>query len=139
VRTLPVSLLLIGGLLLSLPPVSHGEGKNFRAQSGPEEAPVSNMTVIIGKVLKNSVAPAGSHCLGSGDVLYLMVISLKDTEDVPGYENFLRDVKGRTMAFFTAQKPSNELQGKKIRALVMYKGDRSCRLYWIEDIEIVQQ
>ena len=151
-RTLPVFFLLMSGLLLFLPCPSHGQGGYYVAQAGKppqgekapknaparDEAPPSNMTVIKGTVLKSSVASAGSHCMDSGDVLYLMVISLKETEDVPGFENFLWDAKGRTMAFFTNEKPARELQGKKIKALVTYKGDRTCRLYWVEGIEIIQ-
>jgi len=151
-RTLPFFFLLIGGLLLSFPCALHGEGMSHSAQAenspqranaprGPEtgeEVPESNMSIIRGIVLKNSVAPAGSHCMGSGDVLYRVVISLKEIEGVAGYDNFLKDMKGRTMTFFAIEKPSDELKGRKIRAVVTYKGDRGCRLYWIEGIEIVQ-
>jgi hypothetical protein len=151
-RTLSVFFLLTGGILLSFPCASYsGEkyysvqaGRTLQGESAPKDTeagegvPESNMSVIRGIVLKNSVAPAGSHCMGSGDVLYRMVISLKEIEGVAGYENFLRDMKGRTMTFFATEKPSDELKGKKIRAVVTYKGDRSCRLYWIEGIEIVQ-
>jgi hypothetical protein len=152
VRTVPIFFLLIGVALLSLPCASHGEGMPYRAQAenssqrgnspkgteADEDTPASNMSIIKGIVLKNSVAPAGSHCMGSGDVLYRMVISLKEIEGEAGYENFLRDMKGRTMTFFATEKPSDELKGKKIRAVVTYKGDRRCRLYWIEGIEVVQ-
>jgi hypothetical protein len=152
VKTFPVIVLLVSVALLSLPCASYGEGMSYRAQAenspqrekapkgteAGDEGPESNMSIIRGIVLKNSVAPAGSHCMGSGDVLYRMVISLKEIEGVAGYENFLRDMKGRTMTFFATEKPSDELKGKKIRAVVTYKGDRRCRLYWIEGIELVQ-
>ena len=99
-------------------------------------SPVFSRSVIKGTVLESRVAPSGLTCSGSKGVLYLIMVYVEEVEDVANYENFLRDKKDRSLSFFTGEAPA-ALSGKRIKAIVEYRGDKRCRLYWIEDIVII--
>ena len=103
--------------------------------TGTEVPEASNKSIVSGIVLESTVMPSNFPCMGSKGSLYRLIVRIEEAEDVAGYENFLWDKRGQSMSFFTNESQPAELLSRRIKATVAYKGDRACRLYWIEEIE----
>lgn len=100
--------------------------------------PVSYKAVLKGKVLEVDSVRPGFLGLSEERVLYRLVVLVEETEDIEGSPNSLRGKEGRQVTFFSEEKQASELSGKRIKALVEYRGDRKSRLFWITHIEVME-
>lgn len=99
---------------------------------------IPNVAILRGTVMEYCLTSSILSGISPEQVLYKVVISVEEVEDVKGYPNFLKGKEGQNLTFFTKEKISMELFGKRIKAEVEYKGDeRGCR-FWIKDIGIIK-
>jgi len=97
-----------------------------------------NEAIIRGTVREYCLTSSTLSGISPEQVLYRMVISVEEVEDVKGYPNFLKGKEGQSLSFFTKEKISMELFGKHIKAEVEYKGDERGGKFWIKHIEVMR-
>jgi len=98
-----------------------------------------NESVVKGTVVEyGSTSPAsrsGKQAAG----LYKLVLKVESTEDIPDMLNFLADKKGQKIEFWSKERFDAVFVGKKIKAVVEYRGDERGGGFWIKKIEILKQ
>lgn len=99
---------------------------------------VPNEAVIIGTVKAFCMASSGLEGISPEQVIYKLVISVEETKDVKGYPNLLKSKKGLVLTFFTKERLSVEVFGKRIKGRVKYMGDERGGRFWINNIEILK-
>lgn len=99
---------------------------------------IPNKAVLRGTVMEYCVTSSSLSGISPEQVLYKLVISVDEVTDVEGYPNFLKGKEGQSVTFYSKEKQTSELFGKKVKALVEYKGDERGGLFWIKHIEIIK-
>jgi hypothetical protein len=97
-----------------------------------------NKSILKGTVTEYCLISSSLLGIAPDQVLYKLVICVEETQDVEDYENFLRDKPGQSVTFYTKTKPPFEVYGKRIKALVEYRGDERGGLFWIKQIEVLE-
>ncbi|MBT9169064.1 MAG: hypothetical protein DDT19_02416 [Syntrophomonadaceae bacterium] len=98
---------------------------------------VPNKAVLEGTVKESCISSAGILGISPEQVIYKLTISVESTKDVGDFPNFLKGKEGQNQTFYTKEKPSSELFGKRIRAQAEYIGDERKGRFWIKSIEIL--
>ncbi len=99
---------------------------------------IPNEAILRGTVMEYCLTLSTLSGISPEQVLYRVVISVEEVEDVKGYPNFLKGKEGQNLTFSTKEKISMELFGKRIKAEVEYKGDERGGRFWIKDIGIIK-
>jgi len=99
---------------------------------------IPNEAILTGTIKEYCLTSASLSGISPEQILYRLVISVEEVEDVKGYPNFLKGKESQTLPFFTKEKPSSDLFGKRIKAHVKYMGDERGGRFWIRNIEIIK-
>ncbi|MEK7846747.1 MAG: hypothetical protein AAB257_07280 [Nitrospinota bacterium] len=99
---------------------------------------MTNKAVIEGTVSGYCLESSAIEGIRPEQVLYKIVISVEEVMDVEDYPNFLRDKKGESVIFYSKFKQPPEIFGKRIKAVVEYKGDERGGLFWIKALEVIK-
>lgn len=99
---------------------------------------VSNESVIEGVVSEYTII--SSHLIGIKPerVLYGLTIHIGSSRNTGDGPDFLHNRNGEDIRFYSREKLSPDLFGRKIKAKAVYKGDGKRGIYWISDIEIIK-
>lgn len=95
-----------------------------------------NETIVKGNVEEYSLTSSKLLEIKPDMVLYRLVILIEKTENVKG-PNFLKSKEGQFVTLYSKEELSSEFYGKKIKATVEYRGDERGGLFWIKQIEVV--
>ncbi len=125
IKTIPVSLILSLSMIFSV----------MDALAGGVAA-VPNKAGLRGTVLGYCVISSSLEGIRPEQALYKLTISIEETEDIKNYPNFLRDKEGQSITFYSKEKQPLELYGRKIKAIIEYKGDEKGGRFWIKQIKI---
>lgn len=99
---------------------------------------VPNEAVLIGTVMEYCMTSSSLSGAKPEQVLFKVIISVGEVEDVKDYPNFLKSKEGQSVTFYSKEKLPSELFGKKIKALAVYIGDERGGIFWIKHIEIIK-
>jgi hypothetical protein len=99
---------------------------------------IPNEAILTGTIKEYCLTSASLSSIIPEQVLYRLVISVEEVEDVKGYPNFLKGKEGQSVTLYSKEKQPLELFGEKIKALVEYVGDERGGLFWIKHIEIIK-
>ncbi len=98
---------------------------------------IPNKAALKGTVIEYCLISSGLEGISPEQILSKLVIYMEEVEDVKDYPNFLRGKEGQSITFYSKKKQPSELYGKRIKALVEYKGDERGSRFWIKHIEII--
>jgi len=99
---------------------------------------MTNKAMIEGTVSGYCLESSATEGIKPEQVLYKLIISVEDVMDVEDYPNFLRGKKGESVIFYSKFKQPPEIFGKRIKAVVEYKGDERGGLFWIKALEVIK-
>lgn len=99
---------------------------------------IPNEAILRGTVMEYCLTSSTLSGISPEQVLYKLLISVEETEDVERYPNLLKGKEGQVLTFFTKETPSLEVFGKRIKARVKYMGDERGGRFWIKDIGIIK-
>ena len=99
---------------------------------------IPNKAALKGTVVEYCLISSSLVGISPDQVLLKLVIYVEEVQDVKDYPNFLRGKEGQPITFYSKAKKSSELYGKRIKALVEYKGDERGGRLWIKHIEIIK-
>lgn len=100
---------------------------------------IPNEAILRGTVMEYCLTSSTLSGISPEQVLYKLLISVEETEDVERYPNLLKGKKGQVLTFFTKENLSLEVFGKRIKARVKYMGDEKGGRFWINSIEIIKK
>lgn len=121
-------------------PVEHGpdvEKIPSKKRSKNEPAAKGEPSFSITKALFygtiKEINPFNPEQLGllPGKEIYRLTIRVDETKEIEGSPDILKDQKGQLLTIFSETKPSFFQPGRRISAVVEYRGNRFSRYYWI--------
>ncbi len=124
--------ILIASFLMALLFFTAVKGRSISAPVIPNES------VVNGTVVEYSIV--SSHLIGikPEQIIYNLTINIESAKSVNDRPNFLNNKEGQNIQFYSREKLSPELFGKKIKAVATYTGDEKGGLYWIKYIETIK-
>jgi hypothetical protein len=99
---------------------------------------VPNEATATGTVIEYCITSAGRPEAGPGPGLYKIVVKVETAEDRGDAPNFLKGKEGQKIPFWSKMRLDPELFGKKVKAIVEYRGDERGGKFWIREIEILK-
>ncbi len=99
---------------------------------------VPNESVIEGVVSEYAILSSRIINIRPNQVLYRLTIYIESSEGTGNKPGFLSGREGHDVRFYTKERLSPDLFGKKVRARVRYKGDERGGMFWIRNIEITR-
>ena len=110
--------------------LSVGTKNSFSVPAAPNEF------VIEGTVQEYSIVSSNLLNIEPEQTLYRLTILIESYIKVKTEADFLSDKKGKTVQFYSKEKISPEIFGKRVRGTIRYAGDERGGLYWIKEISI---
>ncbi len=99
---------------------------------------VPNEAAAKGTVVEYCIsASMGRSGESPGPGLYKIVVKVESVEDRGGAPNFLREKEGQEISFWSKFRLDPGLFGKKVKAIVEYRGDERGGKFWIRELEIL--
>lgn len=99
---------------------------------------VPNEAVAKGTVIEYAISSAGRSGDRPGPGLYKIVVKVEAVEDSGDAPNFLRGKEGQEISFWSKARLAPELFGKRIKAIVEYRGDERGGKFWIRSVDIIR-
>jgi hypothetical protein len=99
---------------------------------------IPNSSLITGVVLEYGIVSSCLLRIQPDQTFYKLTIHLESSEDIIGMPNLLRGKEGEDITFYTKERLSSEIFGKKVRAEVTYRGDERGGQWWMRSIKIVE-
>jgi hypothetical protein len=99
---------------------------------------IPNGALITGVILEYEIVSSRLLGMQPDQTLYKLTIHLESSEDIVGMPNLLRGKEGEDIAFYTKEKLSSGIFGKKVRAEVLYRGDERGGRWWGRSIRILE-
>ena len=99
---------------------------------------IPNKAVLRGTVMEYCLTSSSFLHIKPEQVIYRLVISVEEVEDVKGYPNFLKGKEGQVVTVHSKEKISSEIFGKKIKAIIQFRGDERGGHFWLEHIETIK-
>jgi hypothetical protein len=130
IRNTPTNKLIVPLVILSILIATEEKSISFPV--------IPNESVVNGTVSEYSIV--SSHMIGikPEQVIYRLTITIDFTENINGKPNFLDNKIGQDIKFYSKEKLTPELFGKKVKGLVIFRGDEKGGLFWIRNIEIIK-
>ncbi|NOZ68217.1 MAG: hypothetical protein GXP46_03000 [Deferribacteres bacterium] len=98
---------------------------------------VPNESVIEGVVSEYAILSSRIVNIQPPQVLYRLTIRIESSEGAArNMPDFAGGMQGRDIRFYSKERLSPDLFGKRVRARVKYKGDERGGLFWISSVEI---
>lgn len=100
---------------------------------------IPNKAIMVGTVMEYSIGSSSLYGISPEQTLYKLTIKVETSEDIEPFTNFLKGKEDHVITFFTKEKISLEVYGKRIKAQVAYSGDERGGKFWISNtIEILK-
>ena len=100
---------------------------------------VPNEAAAKGTVVEYCVSSRkGISAPGPGPGLYRIVVKVVTVEDRGDAPNFLKGKEGQEISFWSMGRLAPELFGKKVKAIVEYRGDERGGMFWLKHVEIMR-
>lgn len=99
---------------------------------------IPNCAMITGIVLEYGIISSRLLGIQPDQRFYKLTIHLESSEDIIGMPNLLRGKEGEDITFYTKERLSLDIFGKKVRAEVTYRGDERGGQWWMRSIKIVE-
>lgn len=96
---------------------------------------IPNESTIEGVVSEYAVLSSRLIGMQPNQLLYRLTIYIESSKSVGDGPNFLKNKKGLDIKFYTKEKLSPELFGKRVKLKVKYQGDEKGGIFWIIGIE----
>ena len=104
----------------------------FAVPAAPNEA------MATGTVVEYSISSLPGPGPVPGPGLYKIVVKVDAVEDRGDAPNFLKGREGDEITFWSRNRLDPGLFGKKVKALVEYRGDERGGLFWLKRVKIMQ-
>jgi hypothetical protein len=98
---------------------------------------IPNESLIQGIVSGYCIVSSHLLNISPEQVIYKITVFIESTENVKDLPNLLKAKEGQEVIFYTKERYSSDIFGKKIRAKARLKGDQRSKTYWISDIKII--
>jgi hypothetical protein len=99
---------------------------------------VPNEAAAKGTVIEYCISSTGRSDARPGPGLYKIIVKVEAVEDSGDAPNFLKGKEGQEILFWSKARLAPELFGKKIKAIVEYRGDERGGKFWIRTVEIIK-
>lgn len=110
----------------------------FAAGSVTGGTVIPNGALITGVILEYGIVSSRLLGIQPDQTLYKLTIHLESSEDIVGMPNLLRGKEGEDITFYTKERLSSDIFGKKVRAEVSYRGDERGGRWWMKGIKILE-
>lgn len=99
---------------------------------------IPNESIVNGVVSEYSIVSSRLIGIKPEQIIYRLTINIESSDGVNDKPNLLDNKNGQDMQFYSKEKLSPEIFGKKIKALVRYTGDEKGGIFWIKNIKIIK-
>jgi hypothetical protein len=99
---------------------------------------IPNGALITGVILEYGIVSSRLLGMQPDQTLYKLTIHLESSGDIGGMPNLLRGKEGEDITFYTKEKLSSDIFGKKVKAEVSYRGDEHGGRWWTKSIRILE-
>jgi len=99
---------------------------------------IPNESIVEGIVSEYAVLSARLAGGPAEQVFYRLTITVESSEKKGRGPDFLRNRTGRDVQFYSKDRLSPDLFGRKVRARVRYRGDERGGRFWILEIETLE-
>jgi hypothetical protein len=99
---------------------------------------IPNSAFVTGIILEYGMVSSCLLGIQPDQTLYKLTIHLESSEDIDGMPNLLRGKEKENLTFYTKEKLSSDIFGKKVRAEVSYRGDERGGRWWMKSIKIFE-
>ena len=99
---------------------------------------IPNGTFITGVTLEYGIVSSCLLGIQPDQTLYKLTIHLESSEDIVGMPNLLMGKEGEDITFYTKERLSPDIFGKKVRAEVTYRGDERGGRWWVRSVKILE-
>jgi hypothetical protein len=99
---------------------------------------IPNDALITGVILEYGIVSSRLLGIQPDQTLYKLTIHLESSEDIVGMPNLLKGKEGEDITFYTKEKLSSDIFGKKVKAEVSYRGDEHGGRWWTKSIKILE-
>jgi len=110
----------------------------FAAGSVTGGTVIPNGTLITGVILEYGIVSSRLLGIQPDQTIYKVTIHLESSEDIDGMPNLLRGKEREDITFYTKERLSPDIFGKKVRAEVSYRGDERGGRWWVRSIKIIE-
>jgi len=110
----------------------------FVASSVTGGTVIPNDALITGMILEYAIVSSRLLGIQPDQILYKLTIHLESSEDIVGMVNLLKGKEGEDITFYTKEKLSSDIFGKKVEAEVSYRGDEHGGRWWMRSIKILE-
>ena len=110
----------------------------FAAGSVTGGTVIPNGALITGVTLEYGIVSSRLLGIQPDQTIYKVTIRLESSEDIDGLPNLLRGKEGEDITFYTKERLSPDIFGKKVRAEVSYRGDERGGRWWVRSIKIIE-
>jgi hypothetical protein len=117
-------------------PIKKGKepaGKSKKTEPSPKAAPplLADQAMIIGIIREVGSIAAEQLGMPFEKNIYRLIIRLEASKAIKGGADFLKEREGELLTVFSETNPPFFSPGKKITAIVEYRGNRFSRFFWI--------
>lgn len=99
---------------------------------------IPNESIVNGVVSEYSIVSSRLIGIKPEQTIYRLTINIDSSEGISDKPNLLNNKNGQDVQFYSKEKLSPEIFGKKIKALVRYTGDETGGIFRIKNIEIIK-
>lgn len=110
----------------------------FAAGSVTGGTVIPNGALITGVTLEYGIVSSRLLGIQPDQTIYKVTIRLESSEDIDGMPNLLRGKEREDITFYTKERLSPDIFGKKVRAEVSYRGDERGGRWWVRSIKIIE-
>jgi len=110
----------------------------FAAGSVTGGTVIPNGALITGVTLEYGIVSSRLLGIQPDQTIYKVTIHLESSEDIDGMPNLLRGKEREDITFYTKERLSPDIFGKKVRAEVSYRGDERGGRWWVRSIKIIE-
>ncbi len=97
-----------------------------------------NEAVVEGVVSEYAIVSSRLAGFQPEQTLYRLTVNIESSESLDDKPNFFLDKNGQDIKFYSKEKLSPELFGKRIRAKARFAGDERGKVCWMHDIKIIE-
>lgn len=98
-----------------------------------------NESIIRGIVSEYAIVSSHLFGIEPEQALYRVTVNVVSSESIGASPDFLAGRHGHDIQFYSREKIPPELFGKKIKAKARYKGDEKRGMFWISNIQVIEQ
>ena len=98
---------------------------------------IPNVALIKGIVLECEAMSSNQLGMQPEQTIYRLTVQIESSEDVGKMHNLLKEKQGKNIAFYTKKPLPSDIQKKRIKARVSFKGDERSGRWWLHEIEIL--